>query len=115
MLAQPAALLFLVPEELRDREPLDRFLVIAVVRANHAGKRRRHLGAQCDFPVAFVLEVEKLADDLVAGLLCEEFEGFERRAVVFPEAVPARDFAPSTENVSTNGERLRVKVAEAGQ
>ena len=115
MFAEPATLLFLVPEELRDGEPLNWFFVIPVVCANHPGERRRHFRAERDGTVAFVHEIEKLADDFVAGFLGEEFERFQWRAVVFPKTVPAGDFAPFAEDIPAQGERLRIEIAESGK
>ena len=63
MLAQPAALLFLVTKTLRDGKPLERFLEFAVVRGDDARQRRRQLRSHRHFAFAFVGEIEKLADD----------------------------------------------------
>ena len=115
MFAQPATLLLLVPEQLRDSEPLDRFFVIPVVRANHPRQCRRHFRAKRNGAVALVHEIEQLADDFVAGFLREQFERFQRWPVVFPEAVPARDVTPLIENVPADGERFRIEIAEPGK
>ena len=121
MFAQPAFLLAFVAEELRDGEPLDGFLVVAFVRRDHASKRWRHLWAQRDLAISLVLEVVKLTDDFRAALGGEEFERFERRAVVFAKAVTPGDIAPLGEDVLASirtphvfvRNRFRIKITKA--
>src|SRR5207249_12214525 len=122
--AQPAFLLALITEELREGEPFDRLSVVARVRGDHTGQRRRHFRSQRHGAVAFVGEVVELADDFVAALGGVELERFEWRAVVFAEAVAARDGTPVVEDVITHvrapsrvagRERFGIKVAETRQ
>ena len=124
MFAQPAFLLALVAEQLRDGEPFDGFLVIAFVRGDHARQRRRHFRPERDGAVAFVGEIVKLADDFVAAFGGEQFERFERRAVVFAEAVAPGGFTPFVENVLAGvktpsrvagRQGFGIKIAETGQ
>src|SRR5205085_9375429 len=60
VLAQPAALLFLVAKAVRDRKPLERLLEFAVVCGDDARQGRRQFGTERDFPFAFVGEIEEL-------------------------------------------------------
>src|SRR5882724_3034050 len=123
MLAQAAFLLALVAEQLRNREPLDRLFVITFVRGDHARKRRRHFWSQRNLPFAFVHEVVKLANNFIATFGGEEFERFERWAVVFAETVAARDGSPFfKDELSRVGtprvgmrKRFGIKIAESGQ
>ena len=123
MFAQASFLLALVAEELRDGEPLHRLLVIAFVRGGHARERGRHLRAQRDFAVALVLEIIELADDFRAALGGEEFQRFERRAVVFAEAGALGNRAPLVKNILARvgaphvgvREWFGIKIAETGQ
>ena len=114
MLAQAAALLLLVAEQLRDGEPLDRLLVVAMMRPDHAGQRGRHLGPQRHRAVALVHEVEKLTDDFIAGFLRVKFERFQRRAVVLAKPIAPRHVAPLIKDIAANGECFGIKVAKAG-
>src|SRR5947207_1443244 len=121
--AQPAFLLALVAEELRNGEPFDRLFVVARVRSDHAGECRRHFRPQRHGAVAFVGEVVELADDFVAALGGVKLERFERRAVVFAEAIAASDLAPGFKNVIAHvgapdilvRERFGIKVAKTRQ
>jgi len=123
MFAQTALLLAFVAEKLRDGEPLDGLFVTALVRGDHARERRRHFRPQRNFTVTFVFEIIKLRDNFFAALGCEEFERFERRAVVFAEAVTARDRPPFFKNklarVGAPNVRVRqrfgIKIAKSGQ
>jgi hypothetical protein len=115
VLAQPAALLPLVAEELRHREPLDRLAHPARPRAHHARERRRHLRPQRDLAAALVGEVVELLDDLGARLLDVQLGRLERRAVVLLEAVAVRDLPPDPHDVGADGEVLRVEIPEPGQ
>src|SRR4029077_4829352 len=63
VLAETAALLFFVAEELAYGKPFERFLKLAFMRGDHARERRRQLGAQRDFAFAFVGEIKKLIDN----------------------------------------------------
>ena len=123
MFAQPAFLLALIAEELRDGEPFDRLSVVTLVSGDHAGERRRHFRSQRHGPVAFVGEVVELPDNFVAALGGVKLERFERRAVVFAEAVAARDPAPGVEDVIADvgaphilmRERFGIEIAETRQ
>ena len=123
MLPQPAFLLLLVAEQLRDGEPLDRLLVIAVMRRDHPRQRRRHLRPQRNFAIALVREIEKLAHDLIPALGGIEFQRFQRRTVIFAEAVAPRHRAPRFKNVLARvtaphirvRERFRIKITKTGQ
>ncbi len=115
MLAQATALLFLVAKELRDREPLDRFLVVALVRADHARQRRCHFRAQRDGALAFVDKVVELTDDFLARFLRVQIQRLERWTVVLAKPVATRGLSPLAEDVSANGHRLGIKVPKAGE
>ena len=71
--AQAAFLLALVAEQLREREPLDRFLELPLLGADHARQGGRHLRPQRDDTFAFVHKVVELADNFIAALGGEEF------------------------------------------
>ena len=66
MFTQTAFLLTFVPEQLRERKPLDRFFVIAFVRGDHARKGRGHFRSQSYFAVTFVFEIVELADNFLS-------------------------------------------------
>ncbi len=97
VLAQTAALLPLVAEQLRDREPAHRLPQRVRPLGDHARERRRHLGPQRDLAVALVREVVQLPRDLVAALLRVEIERLQRRPVVLHEREPPRDLTPGRE------------------
>src|ERR1700758_2132291 len=103
MLAQSAALLFFVPEELADGEPFERFLEFALVRGDHASKRGRELWAQRHFALAFVGEVKKLIDNFCAALFFVKLCGFKRRPFPFHKTVTASNFPPPREDVIAPG------------
>ena len=86
---EPAALLPLVAEELRNRKPPDRFAEPVGALRHHAGQRRRHLGAERDLAPALVGESVELARDLLAALAGVELERLQRRPVVLLEGVAA--------------------------
>ena len=121
--AQPAFLLTFVAKKLGDGEPFDGLLVVAFVGGNHAGERGGHLGTQGNFAFAFIGEIVELSDDFFATLGGEEFERFERGAVVFAKAIALGDLAPGVKDVLAGvaaphivvGERFRIKITESGQ
>ena len=123
VLSQPALLLALVAKELRQGKPLDRLLVTPLVRGDHAGQGGSHLRTKRHLALAFVAEVVELADDFLAALGGKQFQGFQRRAVVFPEPVAARRRAPLLEDELARlrapqvrlGQRLGVKITKPGQ
>ena len=94
MFAQPAALLFLVAETLRDREPLQRLAKFALMRGDDARERRRQLGPQRDFALAFVGEIEKLRRRFPARFFSAKARSARARALPFDEAVAPADLAP---------------------
>src|SRR5207249_4157323 len=71
--AEPAFLLALVPEELRDGKPFHRLFVTALVGRDHPGQRRRHLRSQGDVAFALIFKVVKLADYFRTALGSEQF------------------------------------------
>src|SRR5258708_2467525 len=98
MFPQAALLLAFITEQLGDAEPLPGFLIRSLVGRDHARECGRHLGTQRNLPLAFVLEIVKLADDFRTALGSEEFEGFEWRTVVLPESIAPRNRAPFVED-----------------
>src|SRR5437763_15459921 len=100
MLAQSAALLFFVPEELADGEPFERLLELAVVRGDDASERGRELRAQRHFAFAFVGEIKQLIHNFCATLFFVKLCGFERRASSFDETVPTGYFVPARAGAS---------------
>jgi hypothetical protein len=60
-------LLAFVTEKLGNGEPLDRFLVMTLMRGGHAREGGRHLRAHGDFAFALVDEIVKLPGDLLAA------------------------------------------------
>jgi len=115
MLAEPAALLFLVTKTLRDREPFQRFLEFAVVRRHDAGQRRRQLGPHRHFAFAFVGEIEELPDDLGTAFFRVKLRRFQDRSVPFHKSITARDFAPLGEDVTSARTIVRQKIAKSGK
>ena len=123
MFPQPALLLAFIAEQLRDGEPLDGLFIIAFVRGDHAGQRRRHFRPQRNGAFPLVHKVVELADDFLAALRREQFQGFQRRTVVFAEAVAAGNFAPLVKDILARvgaphvvvRERFGIKIAESGQ
>src|SRR5881296_654947 len=99
MLAQAALLLPLVPKELRDGKPFDRFFVAPLVRRDHSRQSGRHFRPQRDGAFAFVDEVIKLGDDLLAAFDREELQRFQRRAVIWPESITAGSALPALKNI----------------
>ena len=99
MLPEPAALLPLVAEELRNREPSDRFLETVGPLRHHPGEGRRHLRPERHLPPALVGEGVELGDDFLPALVGVQVQRFERRAVVFLEAVAAGHPAHGVEEV----------------
>src|SRR5205807_7763502 len=90
MLAQPAALLFLVTETLRDGKSLQRFLEFPFMRRDDTRESGREFGTQRHFTFAFIGEIEKLRDDHRAAFFGVELRRFEDRSVPFDEAISAR-------------------------
>jgi hypothetical protein len=113
--AEAAFLLFLVAEELGGAEPAERLFVVALAGDDHAGEGGGHLGADGDVAVAFVGEVEELAEEFAAALFFVEIDGLKEGAVVLDETIAARDFAPGGNDVIAAGAVFREKVAKAGQ
>ena len=80
-------------------------------------------GRKRDVAVAFVHEVVELPDDFLAALGGEQFERFQRRAVVFAKAVAPGGIAPFVENVLARvrtphvlvRQRFGIKIAKSGQ
>src|SRR4051812_30280330 len=99
MLPQPAALMTFVSKKLRDGEPLQRFLISALVRGGHACQGRRHLRTQSNLAVAFVFEIVKLPDDFIAAFGREKFERLQRRSIVLTKSVSPSHGAPGVEYV----------------
>src|SRR3954469_2007508 len=115
MFAQAAALLFFVTKTLRDREPLQRFFELAIVSRDDPRESRRELRPHRDFAFAFVLEIEKLRDDLRSALLCIEFGRFEDGPVPFDKSIAPRHLAPSSEDVIPLRGLIRQKIAKSGK
>jgi hypothetical protein len=115
VLAQPAALLAFVSEELRNREPPHRLGQRVRAGRDHPGKRRSHFRTQCDRPATLVRERVQLPDDLLAALLCIQLRRFERRPVVLRKPVPARDIAPRPGEGGPFGELRWIEIAEPGE
>src|ERR1043166_4800195 len=97
MFTQPPALLFFVAKKLANGEPLERFLEFALVRRDHAGKRRRELRTERHLAFALIREVEKLIDNFWAALFLVKLCGFERRPFPFDEPVATTHFPPARE------------------
>jgi len=114
VLAQPAALLALIPEELRNREPADRLLEPVGALRHHTRQRGGHLRPQRDGPPPLVRKGVELPDDLRAALVRVQLQGLQRRAVVFLEGVAPGHPAHRLEDVGPEGELLGEKVPEAG-
>src|ERR1700731_3497669 len=112
MLAEPAALLFLVAETLRDRKPFERFLEFAVMRGDDAGERGGELGPHRDFAPPFVGEVEKLADDLRAAFLGVKLRRLQDGPFPFDKAVRGSHFAPFREDVVSPRAIVWQKITE---
>ena len=93
MFAESAALLFLVAETLRDREPLERFFEFAIMRGHDPRQGRRELGPHRDFAFAFVGKIKKLPDDLRAAFFRVKLGRFQNRPFPFYKAVAACDLA----------------------
>src|SRR5216110_2728854 len=98
MFAEAALLLAFVTKKLRDGKPFDGLFIIALGLGNHAGEGGSHLRAERNSAFAFIYEIIELADDFIAAFGRIEFQCFERRAIVFGEAVTAGGFAPVGEN-----------------
>ena len=81
----------LVPPALPHREPLGRERQALALREHQTRERGRQLRAQRDAPAALVLEVVKLARDLLSRLPREERLGLEHGRLEALEAVRARD------------------------
>jgi len=115
MLPQATPLLALVAKQLRKSEPADWLLEApaparatmraALASSRAAGPRRDRLCPKC-IP---------LLDDLVAAFLGVHLERFEGRTVVFLKAVTRRHTAPGGEDVVSEAQVFRVKVAKAGR
>src|SRR5207253_9335377 len=106
MLAQSAALLFFVSEELADGEPFERLLELAVVRCDDASERGCELRAQRHFAFAFVADIKKLIDNICATLFFVKLCRVERRAFPFEETLPTGYFLPAREDVMARGALL---------
>ena len=114
MFAQSAALLFFVTEKLTDGKPLERLFEFALVRCDHPRQAWRQLGPQGDFTLAFVSEIEKLSDDLIAAFLFVKLSWFEDGPFPFDKAVAAGHFAPFREDVIPRCAIARQKIAKSG-
>src|SRR5438067_180412 len=115
MFAEPAALLLLVTETLRDRKPFQRLLEFAVMGRHDASEGRRQLRSQRHFAFAFVGEIEKLSDDFRAAFFCVKLRRFQDRSVPFDKTVTARDFAPFAENIISPRAIVRQEIAKSRQ
>ena len=113
MFTQATLLCPLVAKQLRDCKPAYRLAQRLRTRANHARKRRRHLGAHRHRTVTLVDEVVQLRDDLVAALLCVQIEGFQRRSIVLLKCVAPHDAAPGFKDVGSLCKLLRVEVSKS--
>ena len=102
MFSQAPFLLAFVAKQLGYGEPFDGLLIASLVRRNHPRQGRGHFGAQRDLALAFVFEVVELTYDLSAAFSREEFERFERRAVVFAKSIAPGGVAPFIENILAN-------------
>jgi len=115
MLSEPASLLPLVAEELRDGEPADRLLEPVGPGRHHPRERGRHFGPQRHVPLTLVGEGIELAHDLVAALGGVQLQRLQRRPVVFLEPVPGRDGPPGAEDVRPERQVGRIEIAKARQ
>jgi hypothetical protein len=114
MLTQAAALLPLVAEQLRHREPADRLPERARSGRDHPRKSRRHFRPQRDLAAALVGESVELTDDLLAALFCVELERLQRRSIVLDESIPARHIPPDFCQVIAGRELLGIEITESG-
>src|SRR2546422_812233 len=114
MLLQPAPLLPLVAEQLRDGEPANRLLERLGPRPYHPGQGGRHLGPQRDLTPAPVLEGVQLLHELLAALLRVQLQGLERWPVVLLKAVTPCHVAPGGEDVVAESEFFRIGIAKTG-
>src|SRR5690242_19709707 len=114
MLAQSAALLFFVPEEMAEGEPFERFSKFTLMRGNYAGERRRKLGAQRHFAFALVGEIKKLIDNFWAALFFVKLCGFEGRPFPFDKTVTTTHFPPARKDVIAPGALLGKEIAKTG-
>jgi len=104
--------LLFVTKKLADGKPFKRFLEFALVRGDHASKRRRELRAHCDFALALVGEIEKLLDDFGAALFLVKISGLKKRSVPFEEAITTSDFAPARKDVISRGAGVGQEIAK---
>src|ERR1051325_9356474 len=107
MFTQPAALLFLVTEELVDREPLHRLFEFALVRRDQASESGGEFRAQGYCAFTFVNEVEKLRDDFPATFFLIQLGRFQDGTVPFDKSIATRDFPPFGKDVVPLRARLR--------
>ncbi len=103
MLLEPAPLLPLVAEQLRNREPAERLLQRLGARSHHPGQRRRHFWPQGHRPSALVGERVQLLHDFLAALLRVQLLRLQRGPIVLLEAIAPRDLAPCGEDVVAEG------------
>ena len=114
MFTEPAALLPLVPKQLRDGEPPDWLLERLHSGGDHPRQRWGHFGPERDVPVPLVPKRVQLLDDLVPALLGVQLERFQRRTVVFLKAVARSHAAPGRKDVVSEAQVFRVEIAKAG-
>ncbi len=95
MFAQPAALLFFVTKTLRNGEPLEWFAEFPFMSGHDPGQAWSQLRAQRHFALAFVGEIEELADDFGAAFFCVKLGRLQERGVPFDEAVAAANISPT--------------------
>ena len=100
-----------VTEKARHAEPLERLLEFAGLLDHEAGECRGHFGAECDFAVALVFKIVKLAYDFFAGLARIKFQMFKHRAFVFFVGKRFGGAAPGVKNVVLDALGFRVKIA----
>ena len=112
--AAAAFLRTLVAIDLRDGEPLERFLEILMPGGDEARQGRRHLGTQRDVAITLVFEMIKLRDYLISGLLCEKIERFQGRAVVLDETIAPGHLAPLGKDGVARGAVVRVEITKTG-
>ena len=115
MFAQSSPLGALITEDLRNREPLQRLAKIPMIRRDDAGECGRHFRPQSNSAFPFVDEFVELTHDFVARFLFVEIEFLEQRAIVFDEAVAARDLAPFGEDIIPLRAGDGEKIAKSGK
>ena len=65
--------------------------------------------------LAFIHEIEELADEFAAALFFVKLDRFQGRAVHLDEAIAPRDLAPFVEDIIPRRAIGRIEVAETGK